>query len=160
MANSFSQVNLLALDVDGVLTDGGVYVLDDGQEVRRFHIHDGLGLQQIMATGIQVAVISSSACLAARFRLERLGITEIHLAVPDKLHALMQVCQELNSSLQSVCYIGDDLPDLPVMKVVGIPCAPADAVPQVKAAATYITQLAGGSGCVREVCDLILQARK
>ena len=159
MSISFSAVKLLALDVDGVLTDGGVYVLETGQEARRFHIHDGFGIKNLLTAGIPVVVISSGACEAARFRLQQLGIAQIHLAVSNKLDTLHSICSQLSIDLRSVCYVGDDLPDLPVMKAVGFPCAPADAIAEVQLAAAYITRRTGGGGCVREVCDLILQSR-
>jgi len=154
--NKLRNIRLLAMDIDGVLTDGGVYVFENGQEFRRFDIKDGLGLKQVMAKGIQIAWISAGVCKAAHHRAQRLGITEVHLGVKDKSSFLEQICQEKDISLGNVAYIGDDLTDLAVMQKVGMACAPADAVDGVKRVASYITRAPAGQGAVREICDLLL----
>lgn len=150
-----ATIRLLALDCDGVLTDGGVYVFDDGAEFRRFNIKDGLGLQRVMAAGIGVAIISSSVSTAVLHRAARLGIGEVHVGVKDKLALLDSLCQRLIIDPAQVAYIGDDLPDLAPMRRVGLPCAPADAVEAVRTAALFVTPSAGGHGAVRDVCDLL-----
>lgn len=152
---SASLVRLLALDSDGVLTDGGVYLMDDGREFRRFDIKDGLGLKRIKEIGIQVAIVSGAACDSVVHRAHQLGIVEVFVAVPDKLATLKEICQRLDISLSQVAYIGDDLPDLPVLKCVGFPCAPCDACKEVKTVAKFVSSMRGGYGAVREVCDLI-----
>ena len=151
------KVKLLALDADGVLTDGGVYVLDDGREFRRFDIKDGLGIKRAMAAGIQVAIISSSACEAVQHRAATLGIDEVHIGVADKLAVLLDICQRLQLTLDQVAYMGDDLVDLPILERVGLPCAPADAAQVVKDAAYYIASSGGGKGAVREIADALFQ---
>lgn len=151
------QVRLLALDVDGVLTDGGVYIGEDGHELRRFDIKDGLGLKRVMAAGIIVAIISSSPVAAVAYRAQRLGIEEVHLGITDKLLTLREICERYAVALEQVCYVGDDLVDLPVLEAVGLPCATADAVNQVRQVALYVTQARGGYGAVREICDLLIQ---
>jgi 3-deoxy-D-manno-octulosonate 8-phosphate phosphatase (KDO 8-P phosphatase) len=147
------HIRLLALDSDGVLTDGGVYLADDGHEFRRFDIKDGLGLKRVMQAGLQVAIISSASCEVVRIRAEALGIKHVYLGVQDKLACLKQVCSQLGINLDQVAYMGDDLPDLPVIQAVGFPIAPADAMDKVKSLATMVTLKAGGRGAVREVCD-------
>lgn len=153
-----AQIRLLALDVDGVLTDGGVYVLEDGQQFRRFDIKDGLGLKRLMATGVHVALISASDVTCVRSRAEALGITEVHLACGDKLAQLREISGRLGISLEQVAYVGDDLTDIPVLAAVGLPCSPADAADEVLSMSSLITSRAGGHGAVREVCDLVTVA--
>ena len=154
--NKFRNIRLLAMDIDGVLTDGGVYILESGQEFRRFDIKDGLGIKQVMEKGIQVVWISAGVCKAARHRAQRLGITEVHLGVTDKASFLEQICQEKEISLDNVAYIGDDLTDLAVMQKVGMACAPADAVDGMKRVASYVTRAPAGQGAVREICDFLI----
>jgi 3-deoxy-D-manno-octulosonate 8-phosphate phosphatase (KDO 8-P phosphatase) len=154
----FNAVQLLASDVDGVLTDGGVCIFEDGSEFRRFDIKDGLGLKQVMRSGREVALISSSASTPVLQRATRLGITEVFLSTEDKLAKLREICERLDIELGQVCYIGDDLPDLGILREVGVACAPADAHAAVLAEVHYVTQARGGYGAVREVCDLILSA--
>lgn len=147
-------VRLLAMDVDGVLTDGGVYILEDGREFRRFDIKDGLGIKQVMQKGFRVAVISSSDCPAVEHRMRKLGVQEVYLGVEDKLRKLHDICTKLSIDLGEVCYIGDDLADLAVMNAVGLPCAPVDAAQLIKGISLYIANAQGGKGAVREICDL------
>jgi 3-deoxy-D-manno-octulosonate 8-phosphate phosphatase (KDO 8-P phosphatase) len=154
------QVRLLVLDSDGVLTDGGVYITDDGREFRRFDIKDGLGLKRVMAAGIHVAVISSSSTEAVRHRCARLGITEVYLGVSDKSEGLSALCARLDIPLDHVAYMGDDLADLAAMKAVGLPCAPADAVEAIRAVARLVTVRPGGHGAVRELCDVLVREKR
>lgn len=146
-------VRLLVLDSDGVLTDGGVYVADDGDEFRRFDIKDGAGMKAAMALGIQVAVISSGKSLAVQHRCHHLGIEAVHIEVDDKLACLRQICERYSIEFEQTCYVGDDLVDLPALTAVGISCAPADAVMQVKARVSLVTSNPGGHGAVREICE-------
>jgi 3-deoxy-D-manno-octulosonate 8-phosphate phosphatase (KDO 8-P phosphatase) len=146
------------MDVDGVLTDGGVYVLDDGREFRRFSIKDGLGLKQVMSAGIRVIWISASKCQSIHHRAHGLGIMDVHLGVKDKQALLEKMCHEMEIPLDRVAYIGDDMTDLDVLKHVGLPCSPADAVEVVKRQAVYVTQVPGGNGAVREICDLLVNS--
>lgn len=154
LKDKIKGIKLLAMDVDGVLTDGGVYILEDGREFRRFDIKDGLGIKQVKDKGIRIAVISSSICPAVEHRMQKLGVQEVHLGVQDKLHRLREICTKLAIDLGEVCYIGDDLADLAVMNAVGLPCAPADATQSVKKISLYIANSQGGKGAVREICDL------
>ncbi|NDJ18739.1 KdsC family phosphatase [Myxacorys almedinensis] len=148
-------VRLLALDVDGVLTDGGLYYTETGEELKKFNVKDGLGIQRAMSCGVEVAIFSAGSSPATLHRAKRLGIHHVYIGVPDKLVALKQLCQTLNLPLDCVAYMGDDLVDLPAMQSVGVPITVADAMPENQAVAMYITQKAGGQGAVREICDLI-----
>ncbi len=154
-----ANIRLLALDSDGVLTDGGVYVLEDGTEFRRFDIKDGLGLKRVMEAGIEVAIISASSSQAIVHRAQCLGIHRVYVGVDDKRQVLLRLCQELEIGPEQVAYVGDDLTDLPVLSEVGLPCAPADAIGAVKEAVLLITSQPGGHGAVREVCDSLLAPR-
>lgn len=153
------RVKLLALDVDGVLTDGGVYVLDNGQQFRRFNIKDGLGIKQVIQKGIVVTVISASSIDIVVYRMKQLGITEVHLGVEDKLMTLQRICMKYGLDISETLYIGDDLTDLSVLKSVGVPCVPTDAVKEVKEVAFYVASAGGGQGVVREICDLLLSSQ-
>lgn len=153
-----ARVRLLAMDVDGVLTDGGVYVLDNGEEFRRFHIKDGLGLKRVMAAGIRVAWISNGGCPAVLHRANRLGVEHVFTGVEDKLGCLQELCAKLDIPVESAAFIGDDLTDRQVQGAAGVAIAPADAVPAIRQAADWVTTLPGGQGAVREVCDRLLEA--
>ncbi len=154
----FAQVKLLALDVDGVLTDGGLYYMETGEELKKFNVKDGLGLKRVMQQGIVVAILSSSSAQATLHRVQRLGITYVFIGVEDKLVQLRVLCKKLGIDLVQVAYVGDDLVDLAAMQAVGCPIAVADAMAENQAAAIYITQRRGGEGAVREVCDLLISA--
>lgn len=153
-----SQIRLLALDSDGVLTDGGVYIDDEGREFRRFDIKDGLGLKRVMQAGIHVALISGSDAEPVLHRARKLGITEVHIGVSDKLACLEEICVRLGIQLHEVAYMGDDLPDLPVLRAVRLPCVPADAVVEMNEVAIIVTEKAGGVGAVREICELLISS--
>lgn len=155
----FRNIRLLALDCDGVLTDGGVYVLEDGTEFRRFDIKDGLGLKRVMERGIEVAIISNSTSTAVAHRVARLGIKHSLLGVENKLATLQELCSQLNLSLDKVAYIGDDLTDVSVLTAVGLPCAPADAVEEARYAALYVARRPGGYGAVREIAELLKEVK-
>lgn len=155
----FAQVQLLALDVDGILTDGGLYYTETGEELKKFNVKDGLGLRLVMQAGIQVALITASFSQATVYRAKRLGISHAFLGVEDKLATLNLLCEQLGITLNQVAYMGDDWIDLPVLHEVGCPITVADAMPENQAAVVYITRKAGGQGAVREVCNLLLQCR-
>lgn len=154
-----SQVKLLGLDVDGVLTDGGLYYSDSGEELKKFNVKDGLGIKLVMNTGIDVAIITTSTSHATLHRAKKLGVKHTFIGVEDKLAVIKKLCEDLNLSLSQVAYVGDDLVDLPVLRVVGCPLTVADAMPENQDCAVYITRLAGGQGCVREICDLLVKAQ-
>ncbi|MBO3457608.1 HAD-IIIA family hydrolase [Aetokthonos hydrillicola Thurmond2011] len=151
-----SQVKLLALDVDGVLTDGGLYYTESGEELKKFNVKDGLGIKLVMQAGIEVAVITTSTSVAVVHRAKKLGIKHTFIGIEDKLTVLKKLCEDLNLSLAQVAYVGDDIVDLPVMQAVGCPITVGDAMPQNQACALYVTKLTGGHGCVREICDILV----
>ena len=152
-----ARVELLALDVDGVLTDGGLYYSNSGEELKKFNVKDGQGIKLVMQSGVKVAIISANNSTATLHRAKKLGIERAFVGIEDKLATLKKISQELNLSLDRVAYIGDDLKDLPVLQAVGCPITVADAIPENKASAVYVTELKGGRGCVREICNLLLQ---
>jgi 3-deoxy-D-manno-octulosonate 8-phosphate phosphatase (KDO 8-P phosphatase) len=157
LRSRLSQVKLLALDVDGVLTDGGLYYTDTGEELKKFNVKDGLGLKLLMQAGIDVAIITASTSTSVVHRAKKLGINYTFIGVENKLSVLEKLCQQLNITLEQVAYMGDDLNDIPVLKAVGCPLTVADAMSANKSSAIYITELFGGQGAVREICDRLLQ---
>lgn len=159
LSQRLREIKLVSLDVDGVLTDGGLYFADDGLTLRKFNVKDGLGIKRIMSAGIEVVVISSGPQEAIRRRMESLGILRVFTGVPDKTETLSRVCGELGVEYAEVLHMGDDLNDLPVMSLVGCPIAPPDAVSEVRDCAIYLTTQKGGAGAVREICDMIIRAR-
>lgn len=154
-----SQVKLLVLDVDGVLTDGGLYYNERGEELKKFNVKDGQGLKLLMQSGIQVAIISASESLATDYRAKTLGIQYVFRGVEDKLATLKDLCQQLNLQATQVAHVGDDVNDLPILNWVGCPLTVADAMPMNREKAIYITHLGGGQGAVREICDLLLSVQ-
>lgn len=153
-----STVKLLALDVDGILTDGGLYYTESGEVCKKFNVKDGKGIKLLMQSGIEVAIISANDSPATNHRAQKLGIVNCFIGVEDKLTVLENLCQKLDLSLSQVAYMGDDLNDLPVLNAVGFPLTVADAIPENQAVAKYVTKLSGGQGAVREVCNLLLQS--
>ncbi|MBE9020069.1 HAD-IIIA family hydrolase [Chroococcidiopsidales cyanobacterium LEGE 13417] len=151
-----SQVKLLVLDVDGVLTDGGLYYSESGEVQQRFNIKDGQGLKRLMYSGVEVAIITAKSFSSTLHRAKDLGIDRAYLGIKDKLPTLIHLCQNLDISLSQVAYVGDDINDLEVMHVVGCPLTVADAMRANQDCALYITKLPGGQGAVREICDLIV----
>ena len=151
-------VKLLSLDVDGVLTDGGLYYTDDGQQLRKFNVKDGMGLQRVRAAGVEVALISAAKAPAILRRGESLGLGHVLVGCEDKLAALANICGELGLDLADAAHMGDDLNDVAVLEAVGLPLSVADAVPEARAAAAYVTSRRGGDGAVREICDLMVAA--
>ncbi len=153
-----AQVRLLVLDVDGVLTDGGLYYTADGAELKKFHVKDGQGMQLVQSAGIAVAMVTGGAAAAVLHRARALGIQHVFTGVQDKLAVVTTLCTRLGLTLAQVAYVGDDVNDLAVMQAVGCPVTVADAMPANRACALYVTTLPGGKGAVREICTLLLQA--
>ena len=160
LSAAFGRIRILICDVDGVMTDGGIFVSDDGMQTRKFNVKDGLGLRCVLDCGVAVAFLSGSDAPAIRHRGEALGIDEILVGVADKGAAVRQLCRRKGVPLECVAFIGDDLNDLPAFRIVGLPIAPADAVEQVKSEARYVSCAGGGHGVVREVCDRIVRSRE
>ena len=152
----FGQITTFVFDVDGVLTDGTVLLLENGLQARRMNIKDGLALQLAMKH-LRVVIVSGSYSEPVLQRLQYLGLTEIFLGTKDKLFFLNEYLQQRNLGWSGVLYMGDDLPDMGVLKSAGLACCPADAVPEVKAACHYISTKPGGQGCVRDVIEKVLK---
>lgn len=153
-------IEVLLLDVDGVLTDGGLYYFEDGRFAVRFDIRDGLGIARAVREGLVVGLVSGRPTPQARTRAEELGIAEIHLGVNDKAETVRDILRRRSIDPVAACFVGDDLIDLPAMRLVGLPVAVADAAPPVREAAVWVTSGSGGRGAVREVVNLLLEARR
>jgi 3-deoxy-D-manno-octulosonate 8-phosphate phosphatase (KDO 8-P phosphatase) len=151
-------VRVAFFDVDGVLTDGGLYLDAQCEPLKRFHILDGMGLKLIAQGGITPVVITGRDSPALRARLKALGIAHAHYGTEQKLAAAEQTLKALGLSWQQAAGMGDDWPDLPVLRRCAFACAPANAHIEVKAIAHHVTQAAGGNGAAREFCDLLLVA--
>jgi 3-deoxy-D-manno-octulosonate 8-phosphate phosphatase (KDO 8-P phosphatase) len=153
-------VRLLCVDVDGVLTDAGMYYGPDGEVLKKFNTRDGMGLARVREAGVAVAIISAEDSAIVHARAAKLEIVDVFAGVANKLHTLNDLCDRKKIEPDEVAYIGDDLNDLAVMESVGRACAVAAAVEPVKTIAHYVTQRRGGDGAVREVCELIIAARQ
>ena len=153
----FKKVTTFIFDIDGVLTDGTVLVLRDGLQVRQMHVKDGFGLQMALKNGYNVFIISGGVSEEAKQRLQYLGIKEIHIGIADKTKFVTDLLHKKKLTWESVLYMGDDLPDLPLMYKVGLSCCPADAVSEVRSAVKYISPVNGGWGCVRDVIEKVLK---
>jgi 3-deoxy-D-manno-octulosonate 8-phosphate phosphatase (KDO 8-P phosphatase) len=153
-----AAIELLLLDVDGVLTDGGVIYADDGTELKKFHVRDGSGLKLWHAAGKRSAIVSGRRSAAVDRRAAELGITPVLQGCDDKLAALAQVLSATGLRPEQVCAIGDDLPDLPVLRRCGLAVAVADACPELRHAAHHVTAAAGGRGAVRQAIEWLLRA--
>jgi 3-deoxy-D-manno-octulosonate 8-phosphate phosphatase (KDO 8-P phosphatase) len=136
-----------------------VFIDENGVQSRRFNIKDGLGLKRVIQNGVRVVIMSSSTVEIVRFRAEVLGIEDVFVGVKDKLSLLRQISGGVGIASAEIAFMGDDLTDLDTLRFVGLPCAPADAVPAVRDAARLVTTLPGGHGAVRELCDLIVDAQ-
>lgn len=154
-----TAIRLLVLDVDGVLTDGSILLGPGGEEFKGFHVRDGFGLKQLMSAGIEVAVISGRRCTAVTQRMAELGIRHVFQGIDDKLGVFQRLCGTLGMEAAQVAVVGDDIPDLGPMRAAGLAIAVADAHPEVRAAAHWVTLARGGRGAAREVADRLLAAR-
>ena len=153
----FKPITTFIFDVDGVLTDGTILVLEGGLQARRMNIKDGFALQMAVKNGYRVLIVSGGNAPQVINRLEKLGITDVHMSVMDKQAFVAGYMAKNNVTKEQVLFMGDDLPDLPVMSIVGLPVCPADAVAEIKEAAQYISHLDGGSACVRDVIEKVLK---
>lgn len=151
-------VKVAFFDVDGVLTDGGLYFSETGETLKRFHTLDGQGLKLLQRVGITPVVITGRDSKPLRLRLQALGIDHAFFGTEDKRPAAQATLEKLGLSWGEAAGIGDDWPDLPVLTRCGLACAPTNAHPEVKAIAHHVTALAGGAGAAREFCDLLLVA--
>ena len=159
MDNRLIKIKLLLLDVDGVLTSGDIIYTDEAQETKVFNVKDGLGIRLLKKAGVQVGVVTGRRSAALDRRCRELGIDLVYAGVDKKASILPDILEKTGLSSEEVAFIGDDLPDLPLMKRVGTGVAVADASETVRKCADFVTQCNGGHGAVRELCELILKAK-
>ncbi len=154
-----AAVALLVADVDGVLTEGGIVYGTDGLEMKRFHVRDGSGVKAWRDAGKRAAIITGRSSPVVELRAAELGISPVVQGVTDKLAAYRQLLHDLGLQPMQVCYVGDDLADLPPLRQSGLAVAVADACPEARAAAHYVTRAAGGRGAVREAIEMVLRCQ-
>lgn len=153
----FKSIRTFVFDVDGVMTDGSVWVYETGEQVRQMNTKDGYSLQLAVKKGYRILIISGGSSEGVRLRLQALGIKDIFLKVHEKTEVLREYVKEHGLDLEDTLYMGDDIPDYAVMRQVGLACAPADAAPEIRHIAAYISSFPGGQGCVRDVIEKVLK---
>lgn len=153
------HIRTFIFDVDGVLTDGTIAVTTSGEMLRTMNIKDGYALKTAVNKGFHVCIISGGTNEGVRLRLEGLGITDVFLGAHNKIDQLNQYLEKHQLNIKNVLYMGDDLPDFPVMNLVGLPCCPQDAVPEIKAISKYVSHKNGGKGAVRDVIEQVLKVQ-
>jgi 3-deoxy-D-manno-octulosonate 8-phosphate phosphatase (KDO 8-P phosphatase) len=159
MKEALQKIKVIALDVDGVLTDGRIIIDSNGIETKFFDVQDGFGIVFAQKCGLKTAIISARHSGVTKHRAEDLKIDQVYVGIYPKLSAYEQMIKEFGVSSEEVCFIGDDLADLVVMKKSGFSIAPANAVKEIKRVASYVTEKKGGRGAVREAIELILKAQ-
>jgi 3-deoxy-D-manno-octulosonate 8-phosphate phosphatase (KDO 8-P phosphatase) len=163
MAKSYKEIlnhiTTFILDVDGVLTDGTVHVAPNGEMLREMHIRDGFAMKAAIESGYHVCIISGGSNEGVRIRLKNLGITDIHLGSPNKVETFKEYIELYNIKPENVAYMGDDIPDFHVMKLVGLPSCPQDASPEIKAISHYISHKNGGKGAVRDLIEQVMKVQ-
>ncbi|TGD58050.1 KdsC family phosphatase [Flavobacterium humi] len=164
MAKSYKEImndiTTFIFDVDGVLTDGTVHVSQTGEMLREMNIRDGFAMKAAIESGYHVCIISGGSNEGVRIRLRNLGITDIHLATPNKVDTFKEYIELYNIRPEQVLYMGDDIPDFHVMKLVGLPTCPQDASPEIKAISNYISHKNGGKGAVRDVIEQVMKVQE
>ena len=153
------RIRLFATDVDGVLTDGGMYYTDSGEQIKKFHVWDGMGLVLLKEAGVVTGIITAERTQVVAQRGAKLGISEVHQGVQDKLAALEDLAKRYDISLEEVAFIGEDINDQSALQAAGFSAAPANAREPIRKIVDYICKAKGGEGAVREVADLILAAQ-
>jgi 3-deoxy-D-manno-octulosonate 8-phosphate phosphatase (KDO 8-P phosphatase) len=153
----FKTIKTFVFDVDGVLTDGTLLILEDGQMARRMNIKDGYALQLAVKMGYRVVIISGGTSEAVEERLKRLGVKDCFLKIDNKKEKLTDYVAEHQLNWGEVLFMGDDIPDYAPMQLTGLPCCPSDAVAEIKQVSLYISPIAGGSGCARDVIEKVLK---
>ena len=154
------KIKLLLTDSDGVLTDGGVYYSSRGEEMKRFSIRDGMGVQRLrQLVNVEVGIITGETSESVKKRAEKLHITELHLGISDKAALLQEIISRKHLDTEQIAYIGDDTNDVEIMKLVGLSACPGDATPFAKQVAHYICNNKGGNGAFREFAELIINAK-
>ncbi|WP_166335411.1 KdsC family phosphatase [Sphingobacterium chungjuense] len=155
----FQHIQTVVLDVDGVLTDGTILVTEEGHQLRTFHVRDGFAIQAAVQAGILILIITGGRSTGVEKRLRGLGVEHIHLGVADKKTLLLQLCEQLSIDLKCTLYMGDDMPDLEAMSIIGLPACPKDAAEEIKAISRYQSPFAGGQGAVRDVLEKVLKTQ-
>ncbi len=153
------RIRLFATDVDGVLTDAGMYYSESGDEWKKFNTRDGMGIKLLQKAGLITAIVTQERTRLVARRAEKLAIPELHQGVMDKLSVIRDMAERHGISLRHIAYIGDDVNDLEALKAVGFSATPADGLPQVRKVVDYICRLKGGEGAVRELAEMILLAQ-
>jgi 3-deoxy-D-manno-octulosonate 8-phosphate phosphatase (KDO 8-P phosphatase) len=153
------HIRLIAFDVDGIMTDGGLYLSDSGEEFKRFNSLDGHGLKMLRASGVEPAIITGRRSRCVELRAQNLGITHLYQGVEDKLAAMRDLLGKLGLDLEVAAYMGDDVVDLPVMRRTSLAITVPEAPQVVRTHAHYVTRRQGGYGAVREVCELLMSAQ-
>lgn len=163
MAKSYkelmNEITTFILDVDGVLTDGTIHVTETGEMLRNMNIRDGYAMKAAVENGYTFCIISGGSNEGVRVRLRNLGITDIHLGVSDKVETFKEFIAIYNIKPEQVLYMGDDIPDYHVMKLVGLPTCPQNATPEIKGISKYISHKDGGKGCVRDVIEQVMKVQ-
>jgi 3-deoxy-D-manno-octulosonate 8-phosphate phosphatase (KDO 8-P phosphatase) len=154
-----NHIDTFVLDVDGVLTDGTVHVTPSGEMLREMHIRDGFAMKAALESGYRICVISGGSNEGVRIRLRNLGITDIHLGVPDKVQTFKEYCFDYQVDPKNVAYMGDDIPDFHVMQLVGLPSCPQDASPEIKDISHYVSHKLGGKGAVRDLIEQVMRVQ-
>lgn len=152
-------IRLMAFDVDGVMTDGGLYLSDSGEEFKRFNSLDGHGIKMLRASGVEVAIITGRTSRCVELRAQNLGIQHVYQGVERKLEAMLDLLGKLKLSRDAAAYMGDDVVDLSVMRHVGLSVSVPESPRIVREHSAYVTQRAGGHGAVREACELVMSAQ-
>lgn len=153
----FKPIRTFVLDVDGVLTDGSLLATEEGHLLRKMNIKDGFAMQMAVKKGYKIWVISGARSEGVRARLNKLGITDVHIGIETKKELLLEIAEESRTTFESILYMGDDIPDYAAMQLCGLPCCPNDAVAEIRNVARYISPLKGGDGCVRDVIEKVLK---
>ena len=159
LTKKLRHIRMLLLDVDGVLTDGGIYLGAGGMELKRFDVQDGAGIRMLQSAGLKVGIITGRSSKAVKKRARELGIEACYQGVKDKSDVFDKILKKYHITEESVCYVGDDIQDLSLIKACGVGVAVKNARLEVKKSADYTTQVNGGEGAVREVAELILKAQ-
>jgi|ERR1700761_325340 len=155
--NKLKEITTFIFDVDGVLTDGSVFVTENGEQSRAFNIKDGYAIQLAVKCGYNVCVVSGSRSKSTLYRLNSLGVKDVYMGIHTKIEKVKIYFEERSISPETVMYMGDDIPELEVMKLVGLPVCPADAVEEIKAVSKYVSPCNGGKGCARDVIEKVLK---
>ena len=153
------KIKFIIFDIDGVFTDGGIFIDDNGIEIKAFNILDGQGIKLLQQTPVQVGIISGRNSPSVMVRAQQLGIRHVFLGHLNKLPVYENLCASQNMNDQEMAFVGDDLPDLAILKRVGLPITVPNAVSDVKAATPFVTKANGGNGAVREICEAIMRAQ-